>query len=240
MKLHFSIVKIWFICCLPPLSITAVFGQNLTHNDLQAIAKTYAEAKVLSFDGNIKYYTNIANTSPEETSLVTYRKDGDKVAVSVGDQTVVYDGKLNIVVNHDQKVIYVSNQKAKSQKGILPTESLMAYLNSEHYRVQVSDYLGNKRKASILPNKQGAASSLEFIYQPNTHFIEFSRMIVNSDSEDVDPDLNGKKLEFSYYHYKTTLDEKIDTARFITKVKSGKKTVYKGVGQYKDFEVIEI
>lgn len=237
MNAKFFIIKYAFLIGLLPLSITKGFNQNEAHNYLRNIAQAYADAKVLAFDGNIKYYTGITNTSPEETTLVSYRRDGSKVHIVIGDQIVVYDGSLNIIINEDQKVIFLSTKKVSGKKDILPTSSFEDYINSGQFSINASDYLGNKRKMSITSTKKTSASTLEFIYQPNTNFIEFSRMIIDSENENIDEDLNKKKLEFSYYNYKTTLAEKIDTSKFVTKVKSGNKTAYKGVGRFKDFEV---
>jgi thiol:disulfide interchange protein len=235
-----SILRTLMIVLMTPLSIQSLFSQNVAHDYLRTIAKTYLETQVLSFDGNIKYYTGIANTSPQETSLMSYRRDGNKVQIVIGDQTIVYDGKLNVVINEDQKLMYVSSKKAETKKGILPTGSFEDYINSGEFNITAADYVGNKRKVSIASAKKASASTMEFIYQPNTNFIEFSRMIIDTENEEIDEEVNKKKFEFSYYNYKTKLDEKIDASKYVTTVKSGKKVQYKGVGKYKDFEIVVI
>ena len=235
-----TILKFIIIALMYPLSISSGLSQNLAHNYLRDIAKTYLNTKVLAFDGNIKYYTGILNTSPEEISMISYRRDGDKIHMVVGDQTVVYDGNLNIIINEEQRVIYVSSKKQEGKKDILPIGSFEDYINSGQFSINASEYVGNKRKISISSADKSSATTFEFIYQPNTNFIEFSRMIVDTDNEDADEDLNKKKLEFSYYNYKTKLDEKIEISQYITKIKSGKNVIYKGVGKLKDFEVILI
>jgi hypothetical protein len=235
-----NILKTLIIALMTLLSIQSLFSQNMAHDYLRTIAKTYMDTKVLAFDGNIKYYTGIANTSPQETSMISYRRDGNKVQIVIGDQTIVYDGSLNVVVNEDQKLMYISSKKVDTKKDILPTGSFEAYLNSGEFNITAADYVGNKRKMSISSAKKTAASTIEFIYQPNTNFIEFSRMIIDSDDEDMDEEVNKKKFEFSYYNYKTKLDEKIDVSKYVTMVKTGKKVQYKGVGKFKDFEIIVI
>ena len=129
-----------------PLSISSGLSQNLAHNYLRDIAKTYMNTKVLAFDGNIKYYTGILNTSPEEISMISYRRDGDKIHMVVGDQTVVYDGNLNIIINEEQRVIYVSSKKQEGKKDILPIGSFEDYINSGQFNINASEYVGNKLK----------------------------------------------------------------------------------------------
>ncbi len=238
-----SVPLTMFIMLINVLTSVLSYGQNmqdLGRTYLQNIEKAYLNTSILAFDGNIKYYTNVENTSPAEIMTMSYRRDGEKVYIVIGDQIVVYDGVLNIIINEDQKIIYVSSKKPDKKNKMLPTGSFDEYLKNGSYNIKVSDYLGNKKKMAITSSDKSSASSIEFIYQPTTNFIEFSRMVIDREDQDLDDDLNKKKFECSYYNYKTALDEKIDIYKYLSKVKSGKKTIYKGVGKFKDFEIVVI
>ena len=211
-----------------------------SQNYLKAIGDTYKTTKVLSFEGNIKYYTSIQNTSPSEIALMVYRRDGDKIHIAIGTQTMIYDGKLNIIVNEDEQTIYLTDRPAEKPKKGLPTEGFDQYAQVNLFDVAAEDYVGNKRKMSIRSKDKALASTVEFIYQPTTNFVEFTRMIVDSEDENLSADINKKKFEFSYYNYKTSLPEKITTSPYVEKVKSGKKTTYKGVGKFKNYQIVTV
>ena len=223
---------------------TQIAAQSNGGADLKAIETSYKAAKVLAFDGNIKYYTDIQNTNPSEMTLMSYRRDGDKMHLVIGTQTVIYDGKLNLIINEDEQTIYVSATPPKQvKKGskALPTEGFEQYAETGLFDIQATDYVGNKRKVSIKSKDDKAtASTVEFIYQPSTNFIEFTRMIVDRVDESLSADINKKKFECSYYNYKTSLSEKITTDGYLEKVKSGKKFTFKGIGKFKNYQIITV
>lgn len=214
---------------------------NTGLNQIKNIEKVYLEAKILSFDGNIKYYTDRNSTSPIETMLVSYRRDNEKVFITIGDQIIIYDGKINVIIDEGKSIIYVSSKKLDKGGKILPSSLASDYLkNSGMFNIKVEGYLGNKNKIIMTEQDKSVASIIEIITQKETNFIEFARMIIDKEDEELDSDINKKKFEFSYYHYKTSLDEKIDISKYINPSKNGKTTTYKGVGKFKDFEIVVI
>jgi hypothetical protein len=238
-----KVIKLIYIILSLPLSIVVGFTQdNPTIKYIKQLEKTYVDAKILAFDGNIKYYTNINATSPDETMLVSYRRDRDKVFIMVGDQTIVYDGVLSLVINENEKRIYVSNEKPKKNKNVLPTVMASEVIKSGFYDIKSEDYMGDKWRITLKEKDNSVASTLVFISHKQTNFIEFARMIIDKDDEELDENINKKKFEFSYYNYKMILSEsdKINTEIYVTRKKNGKGYLYKGIGRFKDFEIISI
>lgn len=234
------IIKYWICLLCIPLSISGVWGQKNAEDFIEKMEKTYSATKTLSFDGNVKYYTQINSESPSEVMMISYRRDGDKVHITIGNQIVVYDGGVNIIINEDEKRIYLSNKKPPSGKKYLPMGLSSQYLKSGFFNAKLEDYMGDKTRITLTEKDKSVASVIAFVAQKKTYFLEFARMIIDKEDEEVNPDINKKKFEYSYYNYKTTLSEKIDANVYISKVKQGSKMVYKGIGRFKDFEIVQI
>ena len=234
-----KIVGTFMTAFLMVSTATISVAQSST-NYLNAIQEAYKTAKVLSFDGDIKYYAAIQSNSPSEVAMVRYRRDGNKMHIEIGSQTMIYDGSLNIIVNEDEKTIFLSDRPAQKPSKGLPTEGFDQYVKSDLFETSAENYVGNKRKMSIHSKEKGSSSTIEFIYQPTTNFIEFTRMIIDRDDDVLGADINKKKFECSYYNYKTNLAEKITTVGYVEKVKSGKKATFKGVGKFKNFQIVTI
>ena len=234
------LTKLFFLI---PLCITTGYTQNdQAITFIEKLEKTYMNAKMLSFDGNIKYYTEVNSNSPIEIMMISYRREGKKIHIVIGDQTVVYDGKMNIVINESEKKIYVSSNKPPKNNKLFPAALASDYLKTGMFNLSVEDYLGDKRRITLTEKDKTVSSSIVFISQKNTNFIEFARMIIDKEDEEANKKINKKKFEFSYYNYKTVFSEfdKIDVSKYVIKVKKGKITTYKALGQLSNFQIIVI
>jgi hypothetical protein len=220
------------------LSISILAWKD-NQESLIKIQKAYVDAHILSFDGHIQYYESPNNTAPNEVMSVKYRRDGVKVHIEIGNQITIYDGKTNVVVDEDKNTIFISQKKVKGGKSILPLDELGSFIEDGTFDVKEEDYISstNKQKKVIITSPKTSASSVELLYDPTTHFIQFARMITQAPDMLLDEKLNNKKFEYSYYRYQTKLAEKISIDNYVQK---GKKNQFVGKGKYKDYEIINL
>ncbi len=197
------------------------------------IQKAYTEPKTLSFDGQIKFYSDVNSTSPAEIMSIVYQREGINLHIEIGNQIIIYDGKTNIVVEPDKQTIYLSTKKVVADKKFSPVGQIEEIVKQGQFEFKEEDYLGNQKKMTI-NSPSRSKSVMEFLYDPKTYYINFARMVIDGNEMLTDERLNHKKLEYSYYNYKSKLEHKISVAPYIKK--EGKKFV--GTGNYSKYKIV--